>query len=297
MGYIIRQALRSLVRNFWLSVASIMTMMISLAILGFALIVLDMTGNLATSIESQVQISAYVGEEEGLEEDVAMIAEIEKKILAVEHVEGVTVVTPEEGLEVLAQEKGKSVEEIKMDFAGINPLPYRFVVDVSEKNRVKETAQKIENIQGVYRADYGQGVLEKILGLTRTLRLVGIFVVLVFALAAFVLITLNIRANVFSREKEIQIMRLVGASNAFIRGPFFVEGTLVGSIGAVIAVIVVGSGYSIFSQFVAREMNFLPIGFGADNQILMTVLAIMIAVGVFIGVTASMVSMRRFLKL
>jgi len=297
VGYIIRQALRSLVRNFWLSVASIMTMMISLAILGFALIVLDMTGNLATSIESQVQISAYVGEEEGLEEDVAMIAEIEKKILAVEHVEGVTVVTPEEGLEVLAQEKGKSVEEIKMDFAGINPLPYRFVVDVSEKNRVKETAQKIENIQGVYRADYGQGVLEKILGLTRTLRLVGIFVVLVFALAAFVLITLNIRANVFSREKEIQIMRLVGASNAFIRGPFFVEGTLVGSIGAVIAVIVVGSGYSIFSQFVAREMNFLPIGFGADNQILMTVLAIMIAVGVFIGVTASMVSMRRFLKL
>ncbi|MDR2736493.1 MAG: permease-like cell division protein FtsX [Gracilibacteraceae bacterium] len=294
MIYVIKQALRSLARNFWLSVASIMTMMISLAILGFALIVLDLTGNVAARIESQVQISAYVGEE-GVQLDDGVIADIVRKIRAVEHVTDVNVVKPQEGLEVMAQERNKSVEDVMKDYGGVNPLPYRFVVDVSDSERVVGTAREIEGIQEVYRADYGQGVLEKILGLTKLLRWIGVLVVFVFALAAFVLITLNIRANVFSREKEIQIMRLVGASNAFIRGPFFVEGTLVGSIGAIIAVIVVGSGYSVFNQFVAREMSFLPIV--TESQVLMMVLVIMLAGGVLIGASASMVSMRRFLKL
>ncbi|MCL1852333.1 MAG: permease-like cell division protein FtsX [Peptococcaceae bacterium] len=293
MIYVIKQALRSLARNFWLSVASIMTMMISLAILGFALIVLDLTGNVAASIESQVQISAYVGEE-GVQIDDSVIAEVERKIRAMAHVTDVSVVSPQEGLKMVAQERNKSVEEVMKDYDS-NPLPYRLVVEVTDKSRVVETAHEIEGIQEVYRADYGQGVLEKILGLTKLLRRIGVLVVAVFALAAFVLITLNIRANVFSREKEIQIMRLVGASNAFIRGPFFVEGTLVGSVGAIIAVIVVGSGYSVFTQFVEREMSFLPIV--VESQVLMMVLVIMLAGGVLIGASASMVSMRRFLKL
>ncbi|MCL1919120.1 MAG: permease-like cell division protein FtsX [Peptococcaceae bacterium] len=292
MEYVIKQALRSLIRNIWLSVASIMTMMVSLAILGFALIALTMSNTMAAGIESSVRVSAFVGGD-GWEEDVAKVPEVEAEIRALPQVTDVKIVDPDEALQTVAQGKNRTPEELlQEDWGGVNGLAYRYDIDVSDVQAVPDIAVQIQNIQGVNRVEYDQEYLEIVSGLTDTMKIGGILVVGVLTFATFVLISLNIRANVFSREKEIQIMRLVGASNTFIRGPFFVEGVLVGSIGAVIAVLVVGFGSSAFIPSVTQALNFLPIEVNNVGLIL----GLMVGVGVFIGTAASMLSIRRFLK-
>jgi len=290
VGYIIRQAFISIKRNIWLSIASVMTMMISLAILGFALLLLANAANIAQSIESQVQVVAFM---EG-QTDLADVEQVQREINSLDGVASISLTTPDQALVQMAVTAGQDAAALLEDFGGINPLPYKFTVEATDAQLVKEIAQWVMGISGIYRVDYGQGILERLLEVTRLLRTSGLVIVIIFAFAAFALITLNIRTNVCSRSKEIQIMRLVGASNAFIRGPFFIEGMLIGCIGAILAAIAVGWGYSWLAAYIVAEASFLPIV--SDKLYLWQVLGIMVGSGVVIGALASIVSMGRFLK-
>jgi cell division transport system permease protein len=205
----------------------------------------------------------------------------------------VTLTTKEEGLRILfpdAEVRARYMEDV----GGINPFPNKLTVTAREADAVDGLAREIMAMAGVYRVNYGEDFLAPLLSLTASLRWIGLAVVVAFALATMLLISLNIKTNVQTREKEVQIMRLVGAENFLIRGPFFFEGLLIGLFGAALAILIVGLIYTWLTDYITANLVFVPVV--SERAALHLVLEIMLLSGMTLGAVTSAVSVRRFLK-
>jgi len=287
--YIFIQSLLSLKRNIWLSIASILTVMISLTLLGCAVFFLANTAYIAETFESQVEIAVFLDDQ--LESD--QVTELQTQIENTEGVASVTLTTKEQAIEEFQQSMGSG--SLLEDLGGVNPFPDKLTVMATEARLVENIASQVAGFSGVEKVRYGQGVLEKLIVFTHWLRWIGIGVVIAFSFASFLLIALNIKTNVNSREKEIQIMRLVGASNSFIRWPFFLEGLIIGFLGALLAIAAVGVAYTWILQYILTTLAFMPVV--ADQGFIRMVLLLMLLGGMAMGALASAVSVRKFLKI
>jgi len=288
-GYVLVQALISLKRNIWLSIASVLTVMISLTLLGCAVFFLANTSHIADTFESQVEIAVFLNE--SLERD--QVIDLQHQLEKLEGVASVTLTTREQAVIEFQESMGSS--SLLEDLGGINPFPDKLTITATEARLVQQIAAQVSGISGVDKVRYGQGILEQLITFTHWLRWIGIGVVAAFGFASFLLITLNIKTNVNSREKEIQIMRLVGASNSFIRWPFFLEGLIIGFLGGLFAVILVGTAYSWLLQYIINTLAFMPVV--ASQQFIIQVLLMMILAGMAMGALASAFSVRKFLKI
>ncbi|NLP43479.1 MAG: ABC transporter permease [Peptococcaceae bacterium] len=286
--YVFVQAFSSLSRNIWLTTASILTVMLALTLLGSSILFLANTTNVAETFESQIEIAAFLDED--LSED--EVDEIKNQIMRLPGVADIRLTTPEEALAELQESMGTTT--LLEDLGGVNPLPAKFTVMATDAHLVKGIALQIEKIDGVAKIRYGQGFFEKLIGFTDWLRWIGLIVVIVFSFASLLLIAMNIKTNVNSKEREIQIMRLVGASNSFIRWPFIIEGLLLGLFGALIAVAIVSLSYNSLLQYIISSLSFMPVV--ADPSFIQLVLLIMLLYGMGIGVLASIISLSRFLR-
>ncbi|MDR1603748.1 MAG: permease-like cell division protein FtsX [Gracilibacteraceae bacterium] len=289
LGFVLKQSFVSLYRNFWLTFASILTSMLALTLLGFALLFLANADHFARAMESQVEIAAFIDDAA----DDAGVADIMQAIRELAGVADVTLTTKDEGLRTLfpdAEARARYLEDV----GGINPVPNKLTVTAHEAEAVADLAQQIMEMAGVYRVNYGEDFLVPLLRLTASLRWVGLAVVGAFALATMLLISLNIKTNVQTREKEVQIMRLVGAENFLIRGPFFFEGLLIGLLGATLAIIIVGLVYTWLAEYITANLVFVPVV--SDRAALYSVLEIMLLAGMTLGAVTSAVSVRRFLR-
>jgi cell division transport system permease protein len=289
LGFIFKQSFVSLYRNFWLSFASILTSMLALTLLGFALLFLANAEHFAESMESQVEIAAFIDEtvdESGIEDIMRVIRD-----LAV--VADVTLTTKDQGLREWIPDDEARARYLE-DVGGINPIPNMITVTARDAGAVAGLAQSIMEMAGVYRVNYGEDFLAPMLRLTASLRWVGLAVVAAFALATMLLISLNIKTNVQTREKEIQIMRLVGAENILIQGPFFLEGLLIGLLGALLAVVIVGCVYTWLAEYITVNLVFVPVV--SERGTLRLVLEVMLLSGMALGAVTSAFSIRRFLR-
>jgi cell division transport system permease protein len=286
--YILVQGLVSLKRNVWLSLASILTVAVSLILLGSSIIFLANTSTIAKTFESQVQIAVFLDDK--LND--GQVTAIQNRIKNLPGIESVTLTTKEQALWDF--QESMSTTSLLEDLGGINPFPDKITIVATDPKLVQGIASQVEKISGVESVRYGQGILEKLLAFTNWLRWIGVAVVAAFAFAALLLISLSIKTNVNSREKEIQIMRLVGASNSFVRWPFIIEGLVVGLIGALIAVAAVGFAYTWLLQYIISSLAFIPVV--ASQQFLLMVFIIMILGGMLMGTLASVISVRKFLR-
>lgn len=288
VGFVIRQASISLKRNIWLTIASVITVMTALILLGFSVFFLANTSNLATVFESQVEIAVFINDNQNSEQ----VIDLRNQVQVIEGVDTVEITTKEDAIVQFQQSIGSS--SLLEDLGDINPFPDKLTVMATDVTLVEGIANQIADMNGIDKVRYGQGFLENLIQLTQWLRWLGIAVVGAFAFASFLLISLNIKSNVNSRENEIRIMRLVGASNAFIKWPFFIEGLLLGFIGGVLAIGIVGAAYVWFLQYMISAVAFLPIV--ADQMFIISVLSLMLIGGMTMGALASAFSVRRFLK-
>ncbi|NLM20250.1 MAG: ABC transporter permease [Peptococcaceae bacterium] len=286
--YILVQGLVSLKRNLWLSLASILTVAVSLILLGSSIIFLANTATIAKTFESQVQIAVFLDDKLN---DGQVVA-IQNRIKNLPGIESVTLTTKEQALWEF--QESMSTTSLLEDLGGINPFPDKITIVATDPKLVQGIASQVEKISGVESVRYGQGILEKLLAFTNWLRWIGVAVVAAFTFAALLLISLSIKTNVNSREKEIQIMRLVGASNSFIRWPFIIEGLVVGLVGALVAVVAVGFAYSWLLQYIISTLAFIPVV--ANQQFLLMVFLIMMLGGMLMGTLASVISVRKFLR-
>ena len=280
--------LSSMKRNKVMCIASIATV-VSLLILGCAWLLVLNSQHLANVMESELEINAYIKEDVTREDAL----NLRRKFEAIGGVAQVTFVSKEEGLKGLQERFGEDTSILDA-LGGNNPLPdmYRLKAKIAED--VPRIAGEVEEIPEVENVRYGQGLVERLLALTNWMRTVGVVIVVVIGLAAIFLIATSIRITVFARRREIGIMKLVGATDWYIRWPFFLEGMMVGLVGAVLAVLALHVFYANLVQNVVLTLNFLPIL--RDTNIILNVYKWLLLIGTFLGAVGSAISLRRFLK-
>ena len=295
--YFLKQSLQGFARNLSTTLGSIITIFLSLFIIGLFLMGGAVIQNVVQSVENEVSITAYVADEAS-ESDIAAAQDY---IRGLDGVASVSFTTKDQALEKFRE---MSSNAAIVDELGGNPLPASIDIELSDPQKVEEVAQQIES-SGQFKkiADednpsdslkYGQRTVERLFSVTNYIRYIGIALIILLVFIALVFINNTIRLAIMARRKEIAIMRLVGASNGFIRGPFLMEGALHAIIGAALAIVSIELIRNLALPRLQASLAFLPIDV-APNTFLFIYLILLVA-GLIIGLIGSMLAMRRYLK-
>ncbi len=300
LGFFFREALGSIKRNWVMTMAAVITVFISTAILGLVLVTDRNLDRGATSLKNRVTIEVFIKDEAGPEGQQAL----EQKIAAMPEVKSFTFISKDEALDRFKERYGERI----VQNLPINPLPASFEIQVHDADQVETVAKRffddpnVDNDEGTTNGvQYAQATVRKMLGTINLVEKVMWGVTGVFAVAAILLISTTVRLSIFARRREIEIMRLVGATNWFIRWPFVLEGFMTGLVGAVLAALAVwGSNWTVFNWIKSTDLDYLSIEIypllvqaGAWPLGLLFTLALL---GAVLGAFGSIFAMRRYLR-
>jgi cell division transport system permease protein len=295
----IREGAKNVIRNGWMTFASVSSISISLFILGVFLLLTLNVNHIAKQIENQVEIKVYLE----VNTPQTQVDSLEKDIKANPEVKSVKFVSKEEGLVYLRQKLGESGKELLDGFEGDNnPLNDAFTVEVNDPHNVAATADKISALnvgqdpKPIYKVSYGKGTVETMFRITQIVRYIGFGLVILLSVTAIFLIANTIKVTIIARRKEISIMKLVGATNSFIRWPFFIEGALLGFFGSVIPVVLLLVGYYNLLNLNQMNLNLLMIQFKPFDEVSYTLTLLLLGIGIVIGIWGSLISVRKFLR-
>jgi len=297
LAYFIKQAFQGFARNLSTTLGSIITIFLSLFIIGLFLVGAIVVDNIVKSVESEVSITAYVSDDAKQ----ADIDSMEDFIKGLDGVSNVTFTTKEQALEDF---RNMSSNADIVDELGGNPLPASINVELSDPQKVQSVADQIEQsdlFKSIADEDnpadslkYGQRTVERLFSVTNYVRYIGIALIVLLVFIALVFINNTIRLAIMARRKEIAIMRLVGASNGFIRGPFLMEGALHAVIGSLLAAGCLELLRRLALPRLQESLAFLPIGI--DGGTFLMIYLILLVAGLIIGLIGSAFAMRRYLK-
>ena len=300
------QSIKNLRRNGWMTVAAVSSVTITLVLVGVFLAVILNTTKLASDLENNVRISTFL--KLGVHDDSKELVDandqskkvtnpdyhkIEKAIKAVPNVAKVTYSSKENELEKLTKSLGSTWNMFKGDS---NPLYDVYIVEADKPVNVTKVAANIGKLDGVERADYGGANTKRIFGLSKVIRTWGLAAAGLLLVVAIFLISNTIRMTILSRQREIQIMRLVGAKNGYIRWPFFLEGAWVGVLGAILPSLLIGFFYRIGYVGLQKSLAQQDLYLLNPSTFVPQLILLMVLVGMVIGSIGSIISMRRFLK-
>lgn len=287
----VRESFKSLGRNGWMMFASVSAVTITLLLVGVFFVIMMNLNNVATNIEEDVEIRVHI--------DVAATAEnqkvLQKQIEKLETVKSVEFSPKEEELDNLVTSFGEDGEAFKL-FEQDNPLNDVFVVKTKNPTDTMKTAEKIEKMEFAAKVKYGQGSVEKIFEVTNISRNIGIVLIIGLLFTAMFLISNTIRITIFARRTEIEIMKLVGATNGFIRWPYILEGLWLGLLGSVLPIAIVGTAYYYSHSYLSEKLQGNFIQLLDFSPFIYQVSGLLILMGALIGVWGSLMSVRKFLK-
>jgi cell division transport system permease protein len=273
-----------------MSVASISTVAISLFLLGIVWLFISHVNHLVTTVESELEINAYIDRAYTREQAMELYQQIHDGLPGVSQV---SFVTKEDALIILQGRFGAGANLV--DTVGdYNPLPDLIKVRAEYPYLVPSLAQKLENTIGIDAVRYGQGTVEQLLKTAAWVRRAGLIGLIGISVAAVFLISTSIRLTVYSRREEITIMRLVGATNWYIRWPFLVEGVFIGIFGSAIACGILYYGYMQLAKYLMENMHFIPLLY--DNEVLFAMGGNILAYGGGLGLVGSFLSVFRYLR-
>ncbi len=300
VGYFAREAVVNFRRNWVMSLGAVITIYLSLLLVGVSVATGVVVTNIVKDIEAKVSIQVFVkdGAAEGDREA------LQNAIASDPLVKGVKYTTKEQALEKFRTETMKGNEEIVDQLEG-NPLPASLDVDLKDPREVEAMVSRIKAhpafMKVIDRPDnpekslnYGQRTVERLFALTRIIRYVEVAFIVMLAGVSLIFISNTIRLAIYARRKEIGIMRLVGASNWFIRTPFLLEGVIQSMIGAGLAILTLALAQATVMRRVGQELPFLPVGIETADTV--RIAAILILGGVVIGLMGSGFALRRYLK-
>ncbi|WP_315459530.1 permease-like cell division protein FtsX [uncultured Streptococcus sp.] len=299
------ESIKSLKRNVWMTIASVSSVTITLTLVGIFAAVLLNVERIATGIENNIQINVYLNVDSTDSSETTTneagetvvndsYHQVYDQISKVSGVESVTYSSKDEQLEKLQQTYG---DDWALFDGDSNPLQDVYIVEADSPSDVKKVAKKIANIEGVESVDYGGSNSDQLFSIAKFIRTWGFAGTILLVVVAIFLISNTIRMTIMSRQRDIEIMRLVGAKNSYIRGPFFFEGAWVGLLGAIVPSIIIYFAYktvysSVNPQFEVQGLSLYPI-----DTFLPLVIGGMFLVGIIIGALGSVISMRRYLKI
>jgi cell division transport system permease protein len=291
ISFFFKEAFGSLKRNFFMTVAALVTVFLTMVVLGGVLAFVYTTSALLKEVEQKVEISVYLKTSPDPSQD--QIDAMQAEILGWTEVKSSKFVSKQEALEIL-KEEFKDSPEIFESLTG-NPLMGKFEIALVDPQTVETVAARFDGNSIVDEVKFGKEVKDKLFRVTSIIRnfLLGFIVLL--GVVAVLLISNTIRLSIFARKREVEIMKLVGATNWFIRWPFLIEGVTVGVVGAVFAAAVVLVLNSVTVSKISGNLTFMRVPLDAVPYT--TVTLILLAVGVVIGAAGSGLGLRRFLKI
>lgn len=286
----IRDALKSVVRNFSLSFASIMCTTITLILVAVAVVAAANVNNATKLIEDELTIVTY------LKKDVTeeQIDNIKSEISSYKNVEEVTFKSKDEW-KLEMSEYDDSFKTV-LDYLDENPLMDSFVLKVNDVKKLSETSEYIKAINGVDTVKYGEGMVEQVISIFDIVQKIVVVVVIALVVVTSFLISNTIKLTIFSRRNEIEIMRLVGASNITIKLPFLFEGFIIGLIGSIIPVCITIYGYVILYSRMHGKLFSNMIMLIKPYPFVFWVSLIVIAIGALVGMYGSIKAVRKYLK-
>ncbi len=288
--YAFRDLGTSLKRNHTTVVTSVTTVSIALLLLAVFLVVAINLDAMATGLENQVQVTAWL--DSNLKPD--DISSLAGQIKAFPGVAQVSFVSQTDAMARLAQRLG---DQQALEYAGANFLRPSFEIKTNQPaTDVMPVAQAVTGLAsaGVQKVDYKSDMVQRLFRITQALRVFSLLLVLTLAIATILIISNTIRLAVFARRREITIMKLVGATDTYIRRPFVLEGILFGIVGGVVAALAVGWAYAMFLRFVGANLPFLAVV--PSRPLLGNLTLILLGLGVALGAVGSALSIRRFLR-
>ncbi len=286
----IGEAFRSLRRNGWMTVAAIAAVAITLFLVGSLLASVLNLNKLASDIEDDVNIRVSIDLAADQDDQEALW----DKIMALDNVADMTYSSRHEELDNIIGVYGEDFDLLEGDD---NPLYDVFIVHATSPEATQALAGEIEDFNFVQDVNYGGAEADRLFSLTRTMRNVGFVVIGVLIFTAVFLISNTIRIAIFSRSTEIEIMRLVGAKNSFIRWPFLFEGAIIGLVGSLISSAVIAYIYINGFDRLMTLLSQTSFALLAPDPFLYGLLGVLVAIGVVIGSLGSLLSIRRFLKI
>lgn len=287
--YFFREARISLARNRLLSLATATTVSICIFILGMAILLYMNSGELTEKLESDVEIVAFLDEDLTLRER----NRLEERLKAHPGVLSVTFVSRDKALASLEKKLGQGEYDLLATLEGNNPLPDSFRIKAKNPREVEQLAKELAKMQGISKLRYGQEVVRQLFAATRWVRIISVFIVVFLGAAAVFLVATTIRLTIFSRRKEIYIMKLVGATNRFIQAPFFLEGMALAGAGTVFALICLYLGYHYLLENIQPALAFLPLI--NDDLVLLKLFLGLGGAGIGLGIIGTFISVNRFL--
>lgn len=290
VGYYIGEAARSLSRNRLLSLATITTVAACVLILGIAVLMMVNAQEIMVSLESNVEIVAFLDKDLSEQQQ----EEIGKELRYTGGVKEIEFVSREKAIKELEKKFGHGQYNLKDTLGGKNPLPDSYRIKAIDPHQVPDLARKIAGIPGIYKVRYGQGVVEKLFSATRWVRNLSAVVIVLLACAAVFLIATTIRLTIYSRRKEIYLMKLVGATNWFIRWPLFIEGMILGLTGSLIAVLVLSVGYYYLVNNLSLAVTFVPLV--TNTPVLVQLATGLLGAGTVLGLVGTYISANRYLE-
>lgn len=293
IGRNIRDAFKGVFRNFSLSFASISCITITLIVVTISIILSDNVDNFTNLVERDVTIVAFIDNEA----DDSKIEEIREEIGSLNNIEEYEFRSKEEITNEM-RDSSDVFDSIMGNWTDDeNPIQNTFQVKVTDINKIDNVAKKIEKIDGITLVKYGEGIVEQLISTFEFIHKICIGAVIALILVTAFLISNTIKITISSRQREIGIMRLIGASNLNIRIPFIIEGLLLGLLGSIIPVALTIYGYNslyhhfngqLFSPFI-KLIEPVPFVYYAS--------LILVGIGILVGMFGSWRAVRKHLKI
>lgn len=293
--YLIKEGFRNLWTNRLMTFASVGVLTACLLLVGFAVLFSENVSSIVGYVEEQNELVAFLKKDNTEEENLAL----QKQIAAMEDVDEVVYVTKEEAWDIQKEKLGDAAALLEEN--GDNPYYAYFTIREKDLEKIDITTAAIEKLDGIENVNSSNGFAKSIVQIRKMVNIFGGAVIAALVLVSLVIIANTIRSAVFSRRKEINIMKYVGATNGFIRVPFLVEGVILGVIAAAVSFLLIWGGYSLLydaltgdmmASFVANALkSMLPF-----REVALQVGLLFLGAGVLTGTLGSLISVRNHLK-
>ena len=292
LGRSVRDAFKSVLRNFSLSLASISCITITLVIVAVSVIASFNVQNFTKEIESDLTIVAFL-DKDATSDDVA---DIKKELNSMKNIETFTFKGKEDVKDEMSKESEVFSSVMSEWSKEDNPLKDTFQIKVKDATKISKTAKTIKNVEKVSLVRYGEGMVDKLVKAFTSIQKVAYGVVIALIVVTVFLIINTIKLTIFSRKREISIMRLVGASNFSIKTPFIIEGMFLGLIGSILPVLLITFGYLAFYKHFDGYLFTKLIELIKPEPFIYSTSGIIIIIGILVGMIGSSSAVRKYLK-
>ena len=296
IGYMISEGFKSFFKQKKMTSASIIIMCATMFMFGIFYLIGENVNFAMSQLEGEQGIRVMI-------KDGATDSEIEKLKVDIQAIDGVSTVTFVSKSEALATVKswiaGSSDSEDLLDgYEENNPFPASYFVTLTDLNKNSQVQEKIKALDNVGDISTNNDVITKLAGLARTIQIITFVLLLILVAISIFIIAYTIKLTVYARRREISIMKYVGATNGFIRGPFIVEGIMIGIISALITLVIIGIAYNavLTKMMSSAVMQSISISLYTFKALFAKVLIVYLILGIGIGTLGSTISMNKYLK-